>query len=598
MSGRSSSSSYQFGRFRLDTVERLLLYDGRPLALTPKAFAILLVLIKNSGRVVEKEQLISEVWPGAFVEESNVSQNIFTLRRVFGERDKDGLYIETVPKRGYRFVAQVSEVRDETPARTNEAQPLESVSRTDMLGAGRTLAVLPFKSLDPHLDDEYLGLGIADALITKLSNLQQLNVRSTSATRKYVGAQQDSLKAGREMQVDSLIEGSLQRSNQNLRVTVQLVNVQDGKSLWAEKFDGVFTDLFSIEDSISEQVAKALTLKLTHAEKDRLTKQHTENSEAYKNYLKGRFFWNKRTPKALQQGIKYFERAISIDHNYALAYAGLSDSYLILISLNVRLPEDCLPLAREAALKAIEIDETLAEAHCSLALAYSYSDWDLVGAEREYGRAIELNPNYATAHRWYARHLGRIERYPEALSALKRARELEPFSLIITTDIGWLLYLSRQYNQAIEQCLEVLDMDPAFHQAQAVLSMAYAEKGMFEEAITWALRVFKAKSEDPETVTFLAYFYARSGKIAEARKVIEESERERKASLSSFYMAIISIGLWKLDEALDWLERAYQERSFLLTYLKIPIFDPLRLHPKFVALLTRIGLPPSANVPD
>jgi DNA-binding winged helix-turn-helix (wHTH) protein/tetratricopeptide (TPR) repeat protein len=598
---KRSSHFYEFGPFRVDAVERLLTGDGVLLPLTPKAFETLLALVENSGRVVGRDELIVRVWPDTCVEEANLTQNVFTLRKVLGEKKRECRYIETVPRRGYRFVASVREVKDEVivSLRGMEFETKVVAGEGSQTGTkGKALAVLPFRIISPRNNDEYLGFGLADALITKLSNLRQLTVRPTSAVAKYIGGVQDLISTGRELRVDLALEGSIQKYGKKLRVTVQLVSIPEGSALWAEKFDVRFTDILSVEDSISERVTATLPLELASEEKLYLTRQYTRKDKAYKHYLKGRFFWNKsrffrkkqRTAQALRRSAEYFEQAINIDSNYALAYAGLSDSYILLSTSNVFLPNQCLLSAKKAALKALAIDGALAEAHCSLATVHTLYDWDWPAAEREYRRALELNPNYVTAHHWYAKYLAKMGRYVEAISEIKRAHELDPLSLLIITEIGRLSFFARKYDQAIEHCLEALDMDRNLNPAHAVLGLACVEKGLYDEALRHARKLLCALRDDIEPMAFVGYIYGRAGRILEVRKILGEWESVSASTLiSPFYRAVIYAGLGENNQALAWLEKACEDRSYLLTYLNIPIFDSLRSSPKFIYLLKKVG---------
>jgi TolB-like protein len=351
---------YEFGDFSLNAPERLLLREGQAVALKPKVLDLLLILVQNSGHIIEKDVLIKQVWPDSFVEESNLTVNISVLRKVLG-KSKDGkAYIENISKRGYRFVAKVI---------VSEPAPHQLTIHTNgkhQEHSGRTsIAVLPFKHIGSSENDEYLGLGITDALITRLSNVQQVIVRPTNAIRKYKDVL-DPITAGQELKVETVLDGSIRRSGQRIRVTVQLVSVADGASLWAEKFDEQFTDIFDVEDSISEQVTKALMLRLSSEEKEQLVKHHTRDAKAYQAYLRGQYCCDKRTKDSLEKAIAYFQQAIDIDSNFALAYFGLAYCYILISSFNTLPPKECLPKSEKAILKALQLDNTLAEAHALL----------------------------------------------------------------------------------------------------------------------------------------------------------------------------------------------------------------------------------------
>lgn len=643
---------YEFGPFSLNPEEHILLRDNMPVALRPKEFAVLLALVEVHGRVCTKNDLLERVWPGQYVEEGNLNRQISTLRNVLGDTADQPLYIATIPKVGYRFTASVREIREEssdivieshTIARVvteeeliNDQNELESKQAPHALltdgekqtnrkqwwtfgiaavflvvltlgfayawrsrnsieknvrATPRSLAVLPFKPIGDADDEQYLGLGMADALITKLSNIKELNIRPTSAVRKYDTPEQNPVAAGRELRVDAVVQGSVQRIGERIRVTVQLVSVHDGAPLWAEKFDEQFTNIFAVQDRISEQVALALPLTLSTAEKEMLSKRYTANSEAYQLYVKGRYFSDKRTEEGLQKGLEYFQQAINLDANYALAYAGLADSNLLLAMYGALPPKDSLPKAKAMATKALEKDRDLAEAHISLAFARMTNDLDWSGAEVEFKRAIELNPNHATARHWYAEYLAAVGRHDEAIVEIKRAQELDPVSLIIHTEVGRHFYYARQHDRAIDELRKAIEMDPNFARAHQYLGRAYEQRGMYEEAVVECQKAWQLDNT-PRTLSFLGYANARSGKTGSAQKILEElKELSKQRYVSPYWIAVVYSGLGDKNGAIEWLEKLYEERSGFLIFMKVePIFDPLRSDSRFQDLLRRVGL--------
>ena len=589
---RAAKHFYEFGSFRLDTAEHLLLQDGRPVPLKPKVFDLLLELVTNSSHVLTKDELMKQIWPDSFVEEHNLAVSISTLRKALGEDHSEQPFIETVPRRGYRFVAGVREVWDESADMRSGSNVRAHVKKEASVRA-KSIAALPFKHIGAKAaEEEYLGLGLADALITRLSNLRQIVVRPTSAVRRYDG-EQDPVAAGRELRVSAVLDGSVQRFGKRIRVTVQLVSVHDGASLWAGKFDETFTNIFAVEDSISEHVATALMLKLTDKERKQLRKRYTENTEAYQAYLKGRYFLGKRTVESFGKSFGYFEQAISIDPEYALAYAGLADYYLLLMNFNVLPPQKAGPQAKEAALKALRFDDTLAEAHASLAYLKGIHEWDWAGAEREFERAIELNANDAIAHQFYSIYLRVLKRFDEAMAEAKKAQELDPLSLSINTSVGSLFYFARQYDQAIEQLSKTLELDPNFVMAHFYLGWAFEQKGMYEEAIAAFQKVVHISGNVPEFGAGLGHAYAVSGNTVKAREVLNELKALAKQRYVSPYdLALIHTGLGEEDEALDWLEKAYEERSVELALLKVDQrLDTLRKDSRFTDVLRLIGFP-------
>jgi tetratricopeptide (TPR) repeat protein len=404
---------------------------------------------------------------------------------------------------------------------------------------------------------------MADALITKLSNIRQISVRPTSAVLKFADAgRTDPVAAGRELTVDSVLEGSIQRAGDRVRVTVQLVSVRESRPLWAHSFDERLTDIFAVQDSISAQVAQALTLKLTGEEQRLLAKRYTENVEAYQSYLRGRFFWNKRNAESLDKSITYFNEAIMRDPAYALAYAGLADAHSVIgfYQFGKLPPEESYQKAKAAALKALELDDSLAEAHASLALSVGDVDGDEAAAEREFKRAIELNPNYATAHHWYSDFLATAARPDEAMNEIKRALELDPLSLVINATLGERLYQARRYDEAIAHLRKTLEMDANFGPAHYLLGLALEQKGLYEEAISELSKARTLSGNNPWMVSALGHTLALSGKRNEAQRVLTElRELSKVRHVTPYDFAIVYQGLGQPNEVKEWLQKLRKE---------------------------------------
>jgi serine/threonine-protein kinase len=481
-------------------------------------------------------------------------------------------------------------------ARPRPAGTAETATRPAM----KSIAVLPFKPLIAGSRDEALEMGMADTLITRLSNIKQIIVRPTSAVRKYGGLEQDPIAAGREQKVDAVLDGNIQKSGEQIRVTVRLVNVADGQQLWIDTFDEKFTDIFALQDSISERVAAALAVKLTGEETELVRKRYTNNPEAYQLYVRGRYLWNKRTAEALTKAIEYFNQAIEKDPNYALAYAGLADGYAVSPERSAaggmtfkQRSEQFLQMAKAAAQKALEIDEQLPEAHTTLA-SLAADNWDWAEADRLFKRAFELNPNYATAHQWYGEYLVHVGRLDEALQEFKRAQELDPTSLIINSLLGQTLYLERRYDEAIDQCQKTLEMDSNFINAHWMLGMAYEQKAMHEEAKSEFEKAVNLSGGATNLLALLGVSYARSGNESEAQNVLDKLNALIKQKRAHPHdLAMIYTGLGDRDRAFEWLEKAYEDHSWVMLYLKVdPFFDPLRSDPRFADLLRRMGLAP------
>jgi DNA-binding winged helix-turn-helix (wHTH) protein/TolB-like protein len=644
-SSKQEGRIYEFGPFRLEAAERLLLRYGQLVQLPPKVFDTLVALVEQAGHLVTKDDLMSRLWPDTFVEEGTLTRNISDLRKVLEEAATGERYIETVPRHGYRFLAPVKHLSEEPatfiiekhtrsrivtqqeetlatradggarqPSLTGEATRqarwlfgrrapvgltllfalaaalfyfgVLRTSGTRTPASVRSIAVLPFNYIGEE-GDRYIEIGIADALITRLSRIRSIAVRPTSAVTKYNRPEKEAIAAGRELRVESVLEGRIHRSGERVRVSIQLISVEDGSTLWADHFDSEWRDMFAAQDSISERIIRMLSLELTGEEKKRLAKRHTESAEAYQAYMKGRYWWNKRTDEGYRRAIDYFNQAIGSDPNYALAYSGLADCYALL-----RLaPTEIYPKAKAAAMKALEIDDQLAEAHTSLArILFSY-DWDWSGAETEYRRAIELDPNYPTAHQWYSVYLSCLERHQEAIAEAKRALELDPVSLTMNWSLAWAYYRSRQYDKVIEHCLELLELEPNYYQRMNnFLAIAYEQKGLYDQFI--ALRL-EASPYGDESAEALKGAYVELGWKGYWQKELDLAKSAQQRPSLRDLIVRIYMRLGQKDKAMELLEELYDERSFAMVELKVePLFDDLRTNSRFQDLLRKVGLAP------
>ena len=455
--------AYEFGPFRLDETEQTLARGKTAVPLLPKSFEVLLVLVKSGGRALTKDFLINQIWADTSVEENSLAKAISDIRKALADDRKEPRYIVTLPRRGYRFVAPV--------------KTLDS----DRATIAHTVAVLPFTNLTPDGEHDYVGIGLADAVIARLTRLTQVVVRPTTAVLRYAGAVKDAVAAGRELDAESVVDGTVRRSEGRIRVTAQLIGTRTGSTLWADRFDERSTDIFAVEDSIAERVTAQLALRLTTEEAQSLARHDTDSPEAHEAYLKGRFFWSKRTVEGAGAAIRCFEQAIDRDPNYAQAYAGLADAHIILGLQGVVMgglpPTSTFPHAKAAVSRALEIDETLAEAHAALGfIRFSY-DFDWPGAERALQRALTLNPHYAAARHRYALSLMMTERMDEARIEIEHARRLEPLSLIINTNAGWLLYHARRFDEALAQLRKTLEMDRQFVATHHRLGLVFEARG-------------------------------------------------------------------------------------------------------------------------
>ena len=450
----------------------------------------------------------------------------------------------------------------------------------------RSIAVLPFKPINSDPANVYLSTGMADALIARLTNLRQISVRPTSAIVKYADHSPDAQTIGRELGVDSVLEGTVQKAGTRVRVTVQLVNAQSGTPMWAQTFDADMTDIFAVQDSISEQVAQTMIVKLNGDEQKQIRKRPTENVAAYQEYLAGRYFWNARDKDGLTKSVVHFQQAIDLDANYGQAYSGLADAYTLLVSYKVDSvrPDEGVQKARAAAIKALDIDETLAEAHVSLAMIKTRYDHDSSGAEIEYKRAIELNPGYATGHHWYSEYLAMNGRENEALTEIRTAQALDPLSPVINTTLGEHLYYARRYDEALAQLRKTLEISPNFGAAHFILGLVLEQKGLFADAISELQKARSTAAINHAADASLGHSYALAGREVESRKILRRMLAGKDSE--PYEIAMIYQGLGEKQQVLDWLEKIVDRGGEVNMLLRLdPRWDSLRSEPRFQTLL-------------
>ena len=458
----------------------------------------------------------------------------------------------------------------------------------------KSIAVLPFENLSSDPDNAYFTEGIQDEILARLAKIADLKVISRASTQRYKSSPDDLPEIAKRLGVSNILEGSVQKTADRVRVTVQLINAASDAHLWGETYDRNLTDVFAAESDIARAIADTLRAKLTGSEQNALTARPTENPEAHQLYLRGRYFWNKRTGADFKKAIGYFNQAIEKDPNYALAYAGLADAYVLLSAYAEASPKDSLPQAKAAAAKALELDSTLGEAHASLAQALLAYDLNFAEATREFRRAIELNPNYATAHHWYGESvLGPLGKFEEAIAEARRALELDPLSVIINADFGSALTNARRYDQAIEQLRKTVEMDPGFYYAHWTLGNALELKGFNEEAIAEYKKAI-ALNDDPLPRALLGHLYAKLGRKDEALAILKQLRELRESSkeryVSPYNLALIHLGLGQKNEAIQLLEETYEERDgYNIVFIKVEVLlDPLRGDPRFEALVQKV----------
>jgi TolB-like protein/DNA-binding winged helix-turn-helix (wHTH) protein/Flp pilus assembly protein TadD len=653
---------YEFGNFQLDTAKRLLRQlDGTTVPLTPRVFETLLYMVEHHGIILDKERLMEAVWPDSIVEENNLSQNISTLRRIFGETPGSHSYIVTVPGRGYRFVAEVNERTDNGTSSVNDkaTTPTPPENRTEaatekdrwelpgktvgslalavlgviILSAAfvargptvrwlekhrigsasptpssgpvtqgvHSVAVLPFEPLGQDMNDELLGLGMADAVIGRMSNLNQLVVLPTSAVSKYKGPASDPLAAGRALQVDAILSGTIQRSGDQVRTTVQLVHVASGRTIWSEKFDQTFTDIFGIQDSIADNVVRSLAHNLSADEQKQLRKHYTTDPSAYDSYLMGLYFWSKRSKDGLEKAIDYFEQAVTRDPNFALAYALMSDCYYLQHYYGYNRQPDRLENAKAAAERALLLDDTIAEAHVAAAMAQIYQKGDRATKELDYRaatdslrRAIALNPNLAIAHQRYAWCLCASGHLNEGVQEMRRAQELDPLSHTNNTALGMVLVFARQYRDALSYCYKATELAPNEAIIQENVALAYALNGMYEQAIEHYRRVSELNPDNKgDALAWVATVLVSAGRKREADLMMPEILKlAGEGRADPYNIAVLYGARGEKDAAFEWFDEALQKAperrtnggdSRMIRY--DPMLDPLRSDSRFAALL-------------
>jgi TolB-like protein/DNA-binding winged helix-turn-helix (wHTH) protein/Flp pilus assembly protein TadD len=622
---------YSFGPFVLDPVEKTLYREGQPLSLPAKAFETLLALLEKRGHVVEKAELMSRIWPNTFVEEATLAQNIFTLRKVLGDSPEDHQYIETVPRRGYRFVAALRFVSSERAsaaevisaqespgaARTRRAPTRTLAIVTSLLalcvsaswyvarnGLGRRatppagkiiLAVLPFQNLTGDPEQDFLSDGFTEEMITQLGRIQpeRLGVIARTSAMQYKGKEEPANRIAQELRVDYILEGSLRRDGNRVRISAQLIEAKDQTHLWAGYYDRDVHDVLNLESDVAQAIAREIEIKLPPAALARLSKSRPVDPEAYQLYLKGRFYLNQRTEEGFTRSIDLFQQAIAADPNYAKAYAGLADSHILLAALGVKAPTDTIPKARAAALHAIEIDEASPEAHASMGFILSRFDWNWPEAEREFKRAIDLDPAYTTAHHWYALHLVGLGRSTEAIAEIQRAQELDPASPLLATDAGLVFYSARQYASAEKECEKALAIEPKFGLAHRTLGLIREEIGMHREALAQFQEARGALGEDPWMLAEIGRSYLRAGNRKQALQSMRELRQlSKKRYVSPLALALLEASLDpKSAETFQWLEKAYESRINLSALVVDPAFDGIRHDSRFHSLLRKAGLP-------
>jgi TolB-like protein/DNA-binding winged helix-turn-helix (wHTH) protein/Tfp pilus assembly protein PilF len=596
---------------------------GQVVHLEPKVMGVLAHLAGRAGDVVTKESLLQSVWANTFVSEHVLKVAVSELRKALGDDARNPQFIETIPKSGYRLIAPVSPavaVEEEVaaePAPVNrpgrkwwklatasllplvllllawQFTPLRRLPPTGREPrAINSVAVLPLKDLNGNSEGEYFADAMTDQLITDLARVGSLRVISRTSAMQYKEARKPLPEIARELNVEAVIEGSVLRSGDRVRVTVQLIEAATDQHLWAESYERDLRDIISLQRGLAADAARQVSGRVGREARQTVTGARPVDPLAYEAYIKGRFFWNQRTDEGLRKSVGYFEEALSRDPEYALAHAGLASAYTVLGFNSPLAPHDSYPKARRAALRALELDPSLGEAHTALGAIKHKYDLDWGGAEASYRKALELDPGYATAHQWYAIYLMSRAQFDEALEELRKAQELDPLSLIIRVDRGWVLYAARRYEEAIAELRQAFEMNPRFP-GSYFLVLAYAKNRMYDEALAELNRVTGLQGESPVYASLRGYVHALAGRRAEALKVLGELNRSAKENPSMPYQfALLHAALGDEAQAVGRLEQIQRERSSWQPFLSVePELDGLRAAPRFQALLREIGPP-------
>ena len=565
---------YEFGPFRIELHERLLRRGQDVVSLPPKAIDVLLALLERGGEAVPKDELLSRVWPGTFVEEGSLAQNVSLLRKALG--DQAGTrYIDTVPRRGYRFVAPVAGAAGEHQA-------------------SRSLAVLPFANLSGDAARDFLAEGMTVELIGRLMKIAALRVVSRTSVMAYRGVSKPLREIARELDVDWVVEGAVLQSSHKVRISVHLIECATERQLWAEAYERDLCDVVALQSEVATGVARQIRVSVTAPEQRRLTTSRPVDPDSYDAYLRGRHFLDKRVREGLTRAVDYFRTALDRDPTYAPAHAGLADAYALLgtVGYDVLPPHDAMPRARAAAGRAVELDPTMAGAHASLGyIALSY-EWDGTSAEQHFQRSVALDAGYATAHLWYGHYLFARHRLEDAMTAMRRALELDPLSVPCNLGVGWSLYYARRFDEAIAHYRKTLEITPDPPMVLYELGLSHQNRGQFDEALAVYRRGYDLSRGEAASVMLLAHIFAVMGRHPDARRHLGELEDlSRRQFVPSLYMAFVHVGLGNHDDAFAWFDKAYEERSNYLVYLGVePALDGLRSDPRYVRLMRRIGL--------
>jgi TolB-like protein/DNA-binding winged helix-turn-helix (wHTH) protein/Flp pilus assembly protein TadD len=634
-----TTSFYLFGEFKMDLTDESLWQNGEKLRINRRSFQVLRLLIERAGQIVTKQEFFHTVWADAFVEDNSLTVTMTALRKILGDDYKQPKFIENLPRKGYRFIGEVKTVSDESPIAQVEEKNIvaptadvgkktvsNSKNRKALIGLFaaflifllavlgfkyfgssqsqfisinnlqiKSVAVLPFENQNP--DTEYLSDGLTESVINNLSGLSNLRVISRNSVFQYKNKQTDSMTIGRELNVGAVLTGRFVQRGDDLTINAELTDARDNKQIWGRQYNRQTSDAFALQQEIARDISDALRSKLSGEEKMRLAKSETDSPEAFQLYLKGRYQWNKRTAESFRIAVDFFNQAIEKDPTYALPYVGLANCYLSVNYKYVITREERVAMVKAAANKALEIDPKLdGEVHAVLAINSHFNEWDWANADREYKLAVELSPNYATAHHWYAEFLATEGRFDESFAEYQRALELDPLSLAVKTDLGLNYYYARQFDRAAEYLKKLKESEPNYLRTYVFLAMVYKKKEMFEEAIAEDDRAYTLNGSDLQMLasrkTALENAFKTAGAKGYWQKVLDLEFDLQSGKPNPVTMAKIYSELGERDKAFELLEKGYSERSPLLVWLKVsPEFDGIRSDSRFTDLMRRVGLP-------
>jgi TolB-like protein/DNA-binding winged helix-turn-helix (wHTH) protein/Tfp pilus assembly protein PilF len=636
-----SVSLVRFADFEFDLRTGQLRRGGDLLKLQQQPAKLLAILLSRHGEVISRQELAHAVWKAdTFVDfEQGLNFAIRQIRSTLGDDAEQPRFLQTLPKQGYRFIAPVESASQDgespsiSPVTSGEAGIDATAAQTHFRPKGaviafissliiivtvvlaveyggpraarankgaeagiQSIAVLPLVNLSSDPAQEYFSDGLTDELITKLARIGSLRVISRTSIAGYKHSVKNAPEIGIELHVDSIVEGTVERDRDRVRIRVQVIRTSTDEHLWAETYDGDIKNVLQLESDVAQEIAQQIGY-VTSAQTRRVSGERPVSTEAHEAYLKGRFYWNKRTDEGFQRAITYFEQAIRDDSNYAQAYAGLADSYVLLGYYSALAPEEAYPRAKAAAKKALELDPTLGEAHTSLAGALQDYDWNWPEVEQQHKQGVELSPGYATAHQWYGNYLDMMGRFQDAQIQIRQARELDPLSLVINCNLAWSYHLARDDDRALEEFAKIKEMDPNFYWTYLGLGRVYVQKKMYTNAISSMERAAELSGNNTMVLSELAHAYAISGRRGDAEQILARLQRgSQKRYVSAYDVGLVHVGLGQTVEALRWFEKAYRDHCRSLQFSGVePRLDPLRNNAQFKDLLKRLNLPPGTS---